>query len=101
MRSPDATARYLARHVTAEHLADPQMITKLDHDADGLIRGPSKEAARPALFVHIGRATDPAGNARFDEGQVAHTAPSGRHDDSRRPYQKPGQRLNRPAAPGR
>jgi PAS domain S-box-containing protein len=60
----------------------------------------------PALWKqhldrHIARATDPAGNARSDERQAAHTAPSHRHDDSRRRYQKPGQRPNGPAAPGR
>jgi hypothetical protein len=45
-----ATARYLdALHVAAEHLADPQMITKLDHDADGLISELTREAAWPAL----------------------------------------------------
>jgi conjugative relaxase-like TrwC/TraI family protein len=60
----------------------------------------------PALWKqhldrHIARATDPAGNARSDERQAAHTAPRHRHDDSRRRYQKPGQRPNGPAAPGR
>jgi hypothetical protein len=48
------TARYLdALHVTAEHLADPQMITKLDHDADGLISGPTREATWPALRARL------------------------------------------------
>ena len=49
-----ATARYLdALHVAAEHLADPQMITKLDHDADQLISGLTKEAAWPALRARL------------------------------------------------
>ncbi|MFL6046034.1 MAG: MobF family relaxase [Propionibacteriaceae bacterium] len=49
-----ATARYLdALHVAAEHLADPQMITKLDHDADQLINGLSREAAWPALRARL------------------------------------------------
>ena len=60
----------------------------------------------PALWKqrldrHIARATDPSGNARSDERQAAHTAPSRWHDDSQRPYQTPGQRPNGPAAPGR
>ena len=60
----------------------------------------------PALWKerldrHIARSADPSGNARFDERQTAHTAPSRRHDDSQRPYQTAGQRPNGPAAPGR
>jgi hypothetical protein len=60
----------------------------------------------PALWKqrldrHIARATDPSDNARFDERQAAHTAPSRWHDDSPRRYQTPGQRQNGPAAPGR
>ena len=59
----------------------------------------------PALWKQhldrqIGRSADPAGNARFNERQAAHTAPS-RHVESKRPYQTPGQRPNGPAAPGR
>jgi conjugative relaxase-like TrwC/TraI family protein len=53
------------------------------------------------LDRHIARSADPAGNARFDERQAAHTAPSRRHDDSQRRHQTPGQRQNWPAAPGR
>ena len=46
-------------------------------------------------------ATDPPGNARFDERQAAHTALGRRHDDSQRRYQTRGQRPNGPAASGR
>ena len=60
----------------------------------------------PALWKqhldrHIARAADPSGNARFDERRAARTALSRRHDDSSRPYQAPGQRPKRPAAPSR
>ena len=60
----------------------------------------------PALWKqhldrHIARATDPSGNARFDEGRAARTALGRSDDDSRRPYQAPGQRPKRPAAPSR
>jgi conjugative relaxase-like TrwC/TraI family protein len=60
----------------------------------------------PALWKqrldrHIARAACPPTDARTDGRQAAHTAPSRRHDDSRRPYQTPGQRPNGPAAPGR
>jgi conjugative relaxase-like TrwC/TraI family protein len=49
-----ATARYLdALHVAAEHLADQQMITKLDQDADQLISGLTKETAWPALRARL------------------------------------------------
>ncbi len=49
-----ATARYLdALHIAAEHLADPQMITELDHDADQLISGLTNEAAWPALRARL------------------------------------------------
>jgi AAA domain len=49
-----ATARYLdALHVAAEHLADPQMISSLDHDADQLISGLTREAAWPALRARL------------------------------------------------
>jgi hypothetical protein len=51
------------------------------------------------LDRHIARSTDASGNARLDERQSAHTAPSRRHDDSQRPHQTPGP--NGPAAPGR
>ena len=48
------TARYLdALQVAAEQLADPQMITKLDHDADQLISELTKEAAWPALRARL------------------------------------------------
>ena len=53
------------------------------------------------LDRHIARSADPAGNARFDERQAAHTALGRRHDDSQRRYQTPGQRPSGPAAPGR
>ena len=60
----------------------------------------------PALWKQrldrdIAHATYPPGNARFDERQAAHTAPSRRHDNSQRPYPKPDQRPNGPPAPGR
>jgi hypothetical protein len=49
-----ATARYLdALHVAAEHLADPQMITNLDHDADGLISELTRDASWPALRARL------------------------------------------------
>ena len=53
------------------------------------------------LDRHIARSADPAGTARFDERQAAHTAPGRRHDDSQRRYETPGQRPNGPSAPGR
>ena len=53
------------------------------------------------LDRHIARSADLSGNARFDQRHAAHTAPRRRHDDSKRPYQTPGQRPNGPAAPGR
>jgi hypothetical protein len=50
----DATARYLdALHVAAEHLADPQMITKLDRYADQLISGITKETAWRTLRARL------------------------------------------------
>jgi hypothetical protein len=52
------------------------------------------------LDRHIVRSANPSGNARFNE-RAAHTARRRRYDDSRRPYQTPGQRPNGPAAPGR
>jgi len=60
----------------------------------------------PALWKQrldrqIAHATYPPSDARFDERQAAHTAPSRRHDDSQRRYQTAGQRPNGPAAPGR
>jgi hypothetical protein len=60
----------------------------------------------PALWKqrldrHIARSTDSSGNARFNELQAAHTAPSLRRDDSQRPYPTLGRRPNGPAAPGR
>jgi hypothetical protein len=60
----------------------------------------------PALWKqHLDRdivwATDPPTDARGDERQAAHTAPSRRHDDSQHPYQTLGQRPNGRAAPGR
>lgn len=49
-----ATARYLdALHVAPEHLADPQMISNLDHDADQLLSGLREEAAWPALRARL------------------------------------------------
>jgi hypothetical protein len=49
-----ATARYLdALHVAAEHLADPEIITKLHHDADQLISELTREAAWPALRARL------------------------------------------------
>jgi hypothetical protein len=60
----------------------------------------------PALWKQhldrqIARCADPSDNARFNERQAVHTAPSRRHDESQRPYQAPGQRPNGPAARGR
>jgi hypothetical protein len=49
-----ATARYLdALHIAAEHLADPQMITKLDHDGDQMISELAKETAWPTLRARL------------------------------------------------
>jgi hypothetical protein len=49
-----ATTRYFdALHVAAEHLADPQMISSLDHDADQLISGLTRETAWPALRARL------------------------------------------------
>jgi conjugative relaxase-like TrwC/TraI family protein len=46
----DATARYVdALHIAAEHVAGPQLIPDLDHEADQLINGLTNEAAWPAL----------------------------------------------------
>jgi hypothetical protein len=39
------------------------------------------------LDRHIADSTDPSDNARFDERQAAHTAPSRSRDHSRHPYQ--------------
>jgi AAA domain len=59
----------------------------------------------PALWKQrldrdIARATYPATDARAEERQAARTALSPR-DDRQRPYQRPGQRPNRPFASGR
>jgi hypothetical protein len=49
-----ATTRYLdALHVAAEHIADLQMIADVDHDADQLINGLTKEAAWPPLRTRL------------------------------------------------
>ena len=53
------------------------------------------------LDTAAARFTDRSGNETFNERQAAHTALSRSHNDSRRPYQTPGQRPNGPAAPGR
>jgi hypothetical protein len=53
------------------------------------------------LDRHIARSTDSSGNETFNERQAANTALSRSQHHSRRPYQTPGQRPNRPAAPGR
>jgi len=60
----------------------------------------------PALWKqrldrHIAHSADPSGNARFDERQTGRTAPSRRHDDSQRLYQKPERRPSGPSGPGR
>ncbi|HTF40315.1 MAG TPA: hypothetical protein VK754_06955 [Propionibacteriaceae bacterium] len=60
----------------------------------------------PALWKqhldrHVARSANPSADARTDERQAAHTAPSRWHDESQRRYQTPGQRQNGPAAPGR
>jgi AAA domain len=60
----------------------------------------------PALWKqrldrHIARSADSPSNARPNERQAAHTALRRWRDDSKRPYQTPGQRPNGPAAPGR
>jgi conjugative relaxase-like TrwC/TraI family protein len=64
-----ATARYLdALHVAAEHMAGPQMIADLDHDADQLITGLTKDAAWPALRTRLlllaAHDTDPVATLR-------------------------------------
>ena len=54
------------------------------------------------LDRHIARAIEPPGSARFDERQgrqIPHL--DAWHNDSKHPYQTPGQRPNGPAAPGR
>jgi hypothetical protein len=49
-----ATARYLdALQIAAEHLAGPQTIADLDHEADQLINGLIKEAAWPSLRTRL------------------------------------------------
>jgi hypothetical protein len=53
------------------------------------------------LDWHTARSTDPSGTARYDERHAAHTPLSRSQHDSRRPYQTPGQRPNRPAGAGR
>jgi hypothetical protein len=53
------------------------------------------------LDRHIALSTDSPDNARFNERQAAHTTLSRWHGTSQRPYQTPGQRPNRTAAPGR
>jgi hypothetical protein len=53
------------------------------------------------LDWHTARSTDPSGTARFDERHAAHSPLSRSQHDSRRPYQTPGQRPNRPAGAGR
>jgi hypothetical protein len=59
----------------------------------------------PALWKQrldrdIARATYPSADARVDERQAAHTAPSP-SIDRQRPYQKSERLPNRPSAPGR
>jgi conjugative relaxase-like TrwC/TraI family protein len=68
--------------------------------------GGSQLEALPALWKqrldrYIALSTDSSDYARFNERQAAHTALRRGHDDSQRPYQTPGQRPNRTAAPGR
>jgi conjugative relaxase-like TrwC/TraI family protein len=53
------------------------------------------------LDRQIARFADPSDNARSNKRQAAHTALGRWHDDSQRLYQRPGQRPNAPAAPGR
>jgi hypothetical protein len=53
------------------------------------------------LDQQIARSTDPADKEGYNKRQAAHTAPSRWHDDRQRPYQRPGQRPNGPAAPHR
>jgi conjugative relaxase-like TrwC/TraI family protein len=53
------------------------------------------------LDRHLARTTYPPPGARTDERQAAHTAPSHRHHDNKRPYPTPGQRPHGQAAPGR
>jgi hypothetical protein len=65
-----ATARYLdALHIAAEHIADPQMITELDSQADQLINRLTEETAWPALrnrllLMALDRNTDPIATLR-------------------------------------
>jgi len=68
--------------------------------------GGSQLEALPALWKqrldrYIALSTDSSDYARFNERQAAHTALRRGHDDSQHPYQTPGQRPNRTAAPGR
>jgi hypothetical protein len=54
VRLGHAAARYLdALHLAAEHLADAQMITNLDNEADQLISGLTEETAWPALRARL------------------------------------------------
>jgi hypothetical protein len=60
----------------------------------------------PALWKQhldrdIARSTYPPADTRTEERQTGRTAPSRRHDDSKRPYRTPGQRPHVPVAPGR
>jgi conjugative relaxase-like TrwC/TraI family protein len=70
VRLGHATARYLdALHVAAEHLADPQMITDLESDADQLINGLTEETAWLALrsrllLMALDNDTDPVAALR-------------------------------------
>jgi hypothetical protein len=65
-----ATARYLdALHIAAEHIADPQMITDLDSQADQLINRLTEETAWPALrnrllLMALDNDTDPIATLR-------------------------------------
>jgi hypothetical protein len=52
------------------------------------------------LDWHIARSTDSSGNKRSSERHAAHISPSRRHDNQR-PHHTPGQRPDRPTAPGR
>jgi conjugative relaxase-like TrwC/TraI family protein len=64
-----ATARYLdALHIAAEHVAGPQLIADLDHEADQLINGLTNEATwlalRSRLLLLAADDTDPVASLR-------------------------------------
>ena len=93
--SPHRRNRGMARR--QRHL----LPTTLDQPEREANSKPSQTLCKQHLDWQIVRATYPPANARFDERQAAHTAPRRRHDHRQRRNQRPGQRPNGPAAPGR